>query len=43
MVKGVLSVEPNITDIATITAELRIKRELTEQLWNVLYPSRENK
>lgn len=36
--RGVLSVSGEITDIGTLMAEERAKRELGEKLWNVIYP-----
>jgi hypothetical protein len=36
MLKGVLSVTPNVSDINMHVAESRVKRELTDRLYDVL-------
>ena len=36
--RGIASVEGNITDIATYSARSRARNELRVSLWNVLYP-----
>lgn len=38
MIKGVLDVEPHISDPETWMAEERAIRKIGEKLWNVLYP-----
>lgn len=38
MLKGVLSVEPHVADVETHIAETRVRRELGDKLWAVLYP-----
>ena len=34
----VLDVVPEVADIASYVAERRVKEELTQKLWEVLYP-----
>ena len=36
--RGVANVEPNVGDGTAWTAEERVRRELSEKLWAVLYP-----
>ena len=36
--RGVLSVEPNVSDISQIIADQRAKHDLGQKLWEVLYP-----
>ena len=38
MVKGVLKVEPHVTDIDIWAAESRARHKLATKLWAVLYP-----
>jgi len=38
MIRGVLSVNPHISDFNTHTAIERVRSELGNKLWNVLYP-----
>ena len=38
MIKGVLSVDPFISDIESHMAESRARQELGQKLWEVLYP-----
>ena len=38
MVKGVLSVTPHVVDHADHIAQQRVRHELGEKLWAVLYP-----
>lgn len=35
--RGVLSVNGNVSDISSHTAEMRVKQELGKKLWDVLY------
>lgn len=36
--RGVLGVEPYVSDISEQIAEMRARRELGQKLWDVLYP-----
>lgn len=36
--KGVLNVESHVTDITLYTTQERVRRELGEKLWEILYP-----
>lgn len=36
--RGVLSATPNVTNISQHVAEDRVRRELGDKLWAVLYP-----
>lgn len=38
MIKGVLSIEPHISNFESNMAEERAKKEYADKLWNVLYP-----
>ena len=38
MVKGVLSVTPHVVDYADHIAFQRVRHEIGEKLWDVLYP-----
>ena len=38
MVRGVINVAPNISNLVDWNAESRIRRELEKKLWEVLYP-----
>jgi hypothetical protein len=38
--RGVLAVEPNITDVADYMARERVRTELSEKLWEVLHPKK---
>lgn len=38
MIKGVMSVEPFISDVESHMAETRARRELGNKIWEVLYP-----
>ena len=38
MIKGVLKVKPKVADIESHVAEARVKQELIDKLWKVLYP-----
>lgn len=38
MLRGVLKVEPNVADGSTYTAEMRVRNELGEKLFAILYP-----
>jgi hypothetical protein len=40
MFKGVLRVAAEVSDLSEFVAETRIKRELTERMWEVLYPKK---
>ncbi len=43
MLKGVLSVSPNISDqFDNHVAETRVRRELTDKLWEVIHPKVKN-
>jgi len=37
-IKGVIAVEGNISDIGHFVASSRIRRELGEKIWDVIYP-----
>ena len=37
-IRGVLSVEPNVSDAMAFIAESRARRELGTKIWKVLYP-----
>lgn len=39
--RGVLAVKQHVTDIVTVMAQERARRELGEKLWAVLYPKQE--
>ena len=39
MVKGILSVTPHVVDHADHIAQQRVRNELGEKLWAVLYPT----
>ena len=41
MIKGVMAVHMNVTDHADRVAQDRVRSELHEKLFNVIYPSRE--
>ena len=41
MIKGVQSVVPEVADISFYTAREQARVELGKQLWEVLYPKRE--
>lgn len=43
MLKGVLAVEGNLADHDAWLAEHRIRRDLSDKLWAVLYPEKECK
>ena len=38
MIKGVLKVEPHVTDVDMWAAESRARHKLVAELWKVLYP-----
>jgi nitrate reductase NapAB chaperone NapD len=38
--RGVLTVEPNVSDISQVIADARAKSELEQKLWEVLYPKK---
>lgn len=38
MVRGVIGVEPVISNVEQVIADKRARRELGEKLWAVLYP-----
>lgn len=38
MLRGVLSVTPNVSEISDHIAEQRVRREIGEKLWAVIYP-----
>lgn len=38
--RGVLAVEPNITDVADYMARERVRQEFSEKLWEVLHPKK---
>ena len=38
MVRGVINVAPNISNLVDWNAESRMRRELENKLWEVLYP-----
>ena len=38
MVKGVLSVEPNIADLQSAMAESRARKDIADKIWEILYP-----
>lgn len=40
MLRGVLKVEPNIADGTTYTAEARVRQQIGEKLFDVIYPDR---
>lgn len=37
-IRGVLSVKPKVTDMASVIAEERVRADLSAKLWEVLYP-----
>ncbi len=41
MIKGVIAVEPSVTDHNDWMNRSRIRRELGEEIWNVLYQDKE--
>ncbi len=40
MIKNVLSVKSNVSNHAEYMAEERVRRELGEKLWEVIYPKK---
>jgi ATP sulfurylase len=38
MIKGVLSAKPLVSDVNQHMAEQRVRQELGEKLWKVIYP-----
>lgn len=40
--RGVLSVTGNVVDPLTHVAEIRVRNELEDKLWRVLYPEKAN-
>lgn len=38
LIKGVLSVDPHVRDLENHIAYMRVRNELSERLWGVLYP-----
>lgn len=36
MIKGVLSVKPHVADLQTHIAQERVRREITEKIWQVV-------
>ena len=40
MIKGVLSVKGNVADYEEYMATERVRRELGEKIWEVLYPKK---
>lgn len=36
--RGVLNVSGNVSDISEAVAQARVRRELTDRLWNVIHP-----
>ena len=38
MIKGVLNVEGNVADMDSHVAESRVRREMGDKIWEVLYP-----
>lgn len=43
MIKGVLSVEPNIVDFQSAMAESRARKDIADKLWEILYPKSNSK
>lgn len=41
--RGVLSVTGNVSDVGSHIAEERVRRELGDKLWEVLYPKTVNR
>ena len=41
MIKGVLSVKGNVADYGEYMAIERVRRELGEKIWEVLYPKKD--
>lgn len=40
--RGVLTVQPHMADASTGIAEARVRHELSQKLWGVLYPKSAN-
>lgn len=38
MIKGVISVTPHVSDPESHIAYMRVRRELSEKMWRVIYP-----
>ncbi|WP_420106868.1 hypothetical protein [Herbaspirillum huttiense] len=38
LMRGILSVESNVSDPGQFVAEARVRRELGDKLWEVLFP-----
>ena len=41
MVKGVMAVNPSVDDFGDVMARERVRRELGDKMWQVLYPKDE--
>ena len=39
--RGVIGVEPNVSDSLSTVAEVRARHDLSTKLWKVLYPNQE--
>lgn len=38
MIRGVLDVTPHVADATSWMAQTRVRRELGEKIWDILYP-----
>lgn len=38
MLRGVLKIEPNVVDGSDWTAQMRVRQEMSNKLWEVIYP-----